>query len=178
MTDTALLVLDLQRDFLENTGRMPIARAQVEPLIAAANAAVDAATARGEPIVYVVNAFPRSQWIPNLFRRGAAVAGTPGAALDPRVHIAPGAATIPKEHSDAFTNPALDALLRERGIRRVVVLGVFAGACVRATVRGAIGRGYRASIVSEAIGAASDAARDRSIRRMVADGAEIVSSAG
>jgi nicotinamidase-related amidase len=173
MPDVALLVLDLQRDFLEDAGRMPIARAQVAPLLDAANATIDAAAARHVPIVYIVNAFPRSQVVLNFFRHGAAVAGTPGADMDPRVHVAPAGTTIPKERSDAFTNPALDAFLRERGVKRVGILGVFAPHCVRATARGAMKHGYGVTVVRDGLGAASDGARDRAVRGIENDGAAV-----
>ena len=154
---------------------MPIAPTQITPLLTVSNALIDAAAARGVPVVQIVNAFPRSQYVLNFLRRGAAVAGTPGAELDPRVHTAPGA-TFPKERTDAFTNPALDAFLRERGITELLVLGVFAPACVRATTRGALAKGYRVTVVSDGVGAASDGARDRGLARMAKDGAALASA--
>jgi nicotinamidase-related amidase len=170
---TALLLIDLQRDFLEPTGRMPIASAQVGPLIEACNALGDAAAVSGAPVGYIVNAFPESQWLLNFLRRGAARVGTSGAAIDPRVHRVAGA-ELPKEHTDAFTNPALEAWLRARGATTLVVTGVFAPACVRATVAGAIARDHRVVLVREAVGAASDVARDRALRAMQKRGATIV----
>jgi nicotinamidase-related amidase len=171
MAESALLVLDLQRDFLEEAGRMPIARGQVAPLLDAANAAIDSASAGGLHVVYIVNAFPRSQFVLNFFRRGAAVEGTPGAEMDPRVHLAPGATTIPKAQTDAFGNPALDVFLREKGVKGVTILGVFAPHCVRATARGAIRHGYRVTVLRGGVGAASDGARDRALGAMARDGA-------
>src|SRR5579864_8527350 len=119
MPDAALLVLDLQRDFLEDDGRMRIARAQVEPLLAATNATIDAAAASGVPVIYIVNRYPRSHRLLNFFRGGAAVEGTRGAELDPRVHVAPGAAVVAKWSNDAFSNPELGALLEQRGVKRL-----------------------------------------------------------
>jgi nicotinamidase-related amidase len=174
--DAAVLVLDLQRDFLEDAGRMPIARSQVTPLLAGANAVIDAAAARGTPVVYVLNEFPRSQFVLNFFRRGAAVAGTPGAELDPRVHVS-GNVRIPKEASDAFTNPSLDPWLREHGVKSIILLGVFAPHCVRATCAGALRRGYRVTVVGDAVAAATDAARDRAVEKMRAGGASVVDAA-
>ena len=175
MPSTALLALDLQRDFLADDARMPVARAQVAPLLEVSNSLIDAAAARAVPVVFIVNAFPRSQRLLNFLRRGAAVAGTPGAELDPRVRAAPGA-TFPKERGDAFTNPALDAYLRAQGITHLLVIGVFAPACVRATARGALGRGYRVTVVRDGVGAGSDRARARGLARMAKDGAEVESA--
>lgn len=172
MPDAALLVIDLQRDFLESGGRMPIAPSQVEPLLTAANGLIDAAVTHAIPVIYVVNAFPRSQRLQNFFRRGAGIAGTMGAEIDPRVHVVAGA-TFAKEQGDAFSNPALDAFLRAKSIVRLTLIGVFAPACVRATTRGAIRKGYRVTVVSDGVGARSDGARDRALSRIARDGATV-----
>jgi len=170
MPESALLVLDLQRDFLEPAGRMPIAEAQVAPLLSVANQMIDAAAAGGVPVVYVVNAFPRSQRVLNFLRHGAAVVGTPGADMDPRVALAPGARTFAKERSDAFTNAELDACLRQAGVKHLAVMGVFAPHCVRSTVQGALARKYRVTVVKDGVGAASDGARARALVKMAKDG--------
>lgn len=174
--DTALIVLDLQRDFLEDTGRMPIARGQVAPLIAVANAMIDAAAADRAPVVYVVNQFPRSAFVLNFFRHGAAITGSSGAEVDPRVHATDGV-RFAKSEGDAFSNPALDAFLRERGVRQLVLLGVFAPRCVRATARGALRRGYGVTVVRDGVAAASDRARDTALAEMETDGATSATSA-
>jgi nicotinamidase-related amidase len=172
---SALLVLDLQRDFLEDTGRMPVARDQVGPLLSAANALIDAAPAREMHLAYVLNVFPRSAFVSNFFRRGAAVAGTRGAELDPRVHVA-GGVRFSKAGGDAFTNPALDAWLREQGVRELVVVGVFAPHCVRATVRGALERAYSVTVVSDGVAAGSERSRANAIAKVQHEGALVTTS--
>jgi nicotinamidase-related amidase len=174
-TKAAVLVLDLQRDFLEDAGRMPVARQQVDGLLVAANTVIDRAVAQGVPVAYVLNEFPRSAWLLNFLRHGAALVGSPGAELDPRVHVA-GEARFPKHRTDAFTNPGLDAFFRDRGVTRLVTLGVFAPHCVRGTVAGALERGYQVTVVSDGVGAATDRARDKALERMKGDGATIATS--
>ncbi len=152
---------------------MPIAAPQVAPLLAVANRLIDAAASRGVPVVYVVNAFPRSQFILNFFRHCAAVADSAGAEIDPRVHVRPGATVFRKARGDAFSNPELDAFLRKSGVQHLVIVGVFAPACVRATARGALRTGYRVTVVGDGVGAASDGARERALSRMAADGVAV-----
>jgi nicotinamidase-related amidase len=170
------MLLDLQCDFLEDGGRMPVARDQVESMLAAVNALVDAGSARRVPVVYILNAFPRSAFVLNLLRRGAAIAGTRGAELDPRVHRA-GDVRFPKAASDAFSNPDLDPWLRSNGIRELIVAGLFAPHCVRATVAGALRRAYGVTIVSDGLAASSEASRARAIARMQGAGAAVTTSA-
>ncbi len=113
---TAVLVLDLQRDFLMPNGRNPIAADQVESVLSAANTVADGGAAAGVEVVYVGNEFPPEARIANLFRRGAALRGSVGAALDPRLHVV-GGRYFAKRRGDAF--------LRERRGGRGAVAGVF-----------------------------------------------------
>src|ERR1700759_2863781 len=91
----ALLLIDFQDDFLSDDGRMPVARNQVEPVLAATRAAITQAQARGDPIVQIGNEFRSRDLIGNLMRRGAAISGRPGTRWDPRF-AASGAAALAK----------------------------------------------------------------------------------
>ena len=57
---------------------------------------------------------------------------------------------IGKTQSDAFERTTLDATLRDRSIRHVIVVGAQTDACVEATVRGAIARSYDVTLVTGA----------------------------
>jgi nicotinamidase-related amidase len=171
----ALLLIDFQYDFLSDEGRMPIARHQVFPVIAAANAAIDHARAAAIDIIAIGNEFRPNDRLMNLLRRKAAIAGSRGATWDARVDI--GAATyFPKWRSNAFSNPALAAFLAERRIGEVVLAGLFAGACVTATAKGALARGLRVRVLKEAVADASDAARAAALARLCRRG--VLLSAG
>jgi nicotinamidase-related amidase len=169
-----VLAIDLQRDFLQDDGRMPIARSQVPGLVAVANTVTAAAAEHGAKVVYIGNEFPRSQWLANFFRHGAAIAGSPGGEIDPRV-VKRSSTYVSKAEGNAFSNPALGAFLRAAGAEELIVMGVFAGACVAATTRAAMRSGYRVTLVRDAIGAASDAARDRALAKLERAGARVMS---
>lgn len=98
----ALLVLDMQRDFLEADAPLPVARDQVEPLIETTNALVAEAEAAGVEIVFVRNAFSSGDVIGNFFRDGAAIEGSAGAEIDPRVRVR--GTLVDKSAADAFSN--------------------------------------------------------------------------
>ncbi len=171
---TAVLAVDLQRDFLADDARLPVARTQIEPLVRASNALLDSARDRGVRVVYIGNEFSESDWIANLLRRHAAMRGSPGAELDPRVHRVSDV-YFAKAARDAFTNPALDAYLRRAEIDRLIVFGVMADACVRATVLGARNRGYAVTVVREAVGTRGDEAREGVLAQLAEAGARVVS---
>lgn len=170
---TALLVLDLQVDFVDPAGRLPIARDQIQPLLEAANRAIDAAARHHLPIAYIGNEYGFWDLPGNWFRHNAAMKGAPGSALDPRLTRVETAPYFAKHRGDAFSNEALDDFLRSREIGTIVLSGVYADACIYCTAKSAIERGYRVAILADAIGTASEDDRGAALRSLAGLGAEI-----
>jgi len=143
----AVLLLDLQVDFLDTVhGRMPVSSDGALRVVAAANEVLEGRIFTGALPVLVVNKFPVAARVANFFRHGAAVAGSPGAELDPRIRAGSGIRVFPKERADAFTNPALEPYLREEGVERLCILGVFAEGCIRATALSARRKGFKVEV--------------------------------
>jgi nicotinamidase-related amidase len=57
---------------------------------------------------------------------------------------------IKKEYADSFEETALEATLSGLGVGRLVVAGASTDECIRATLHGAVVRGYDATLVSDA----------------------------
>jgi nicotinamidase-related amidase len=57
---------------------------------------------------------------------------------------------IAKRYGDAFEDTALETVLSDLGVGRLVVIGAETDACIRSTLHGAITRGYDATLVSDA----------------------------
>jgi len=165
----ALLLIDFQRDFLCDDGRMPVDADQREPVVAAANRA--AAKAHGDAVIAIGNEFRRGDWT-NLFRRFAALAGSEGARWDERVAI-DGAPYFAKWRGSAFCNPDLAVYLRGLGVEEIALAGVYAGGCVSATARDALARGFRVTVLSDAVADRNGAARARALKRLKHAGATI-----
>jgi maleamate amidohydrolase len=165
LSNSALLVLDVQKDFLGKNARMPVAKHQTGPMLDRINEAVDRASAAGIPVVYIGNEFVGAQWIENVFRRFAAMKGSPGAALDERLHRR-GDLYFPKKRGDALSNPHLPEYLADAGIRHLIITGLFAEGCVAATVRGARKRGLQVTVLRDAVAGGSDARRDAALRKL------------
>ncbi len=127
----ALVLIDLQYDFLDAAGRMPVAAEQVASMLAEIGRSAAAAKAAGDPVFAVANRFARLD-PGNLFRRFAAVAGFKGAAWDARAPEAD-AGCFTKASGSAFSNPKFEEALRSRGISEIVLTGVYASGCVAAT---------------------------------------------
>jgi len=151
---------------------MPVAAKQVGPLIDAANRAVLKARAEGASVIAIGNEFRRGDWLANLFRRFAALAGSDGARWDERVPRE-GARYFAKWRGSAFCNADLDRFLRDENVGDVDLAGLYASACVSATARDALKRGYRVAVLSDAVADRSDAVRDRALRRLERSGVAI-----
>ena len=152
MPRTAVLLMDLQVDFLDTQrGRMPVGEEGATRVIAAARSVLSGRALPGAVPIAVVNAFPRSQRLLNFFRKNAAVVGTSGAEIDPRIDLPTGTPVFAKAEANAFSNPELHKYLQSRAISRLYVVGVFAEGCVRATAIGAEALGYTVVVPIEAI---------------------------
>jgi biuret amidohydrolase len=78
------------------------------------------------------------------------VAGEPGDDFVPELQPAPGDAVIAKPGKGAFYATPLDAFLRERRLTHLAVCGVTTEVCVQTTLREANDRGYECVLVEDA----------------------------
>jgi len=148
----AVLLLDLQLDFLDpQRGKMPVPGEGAARVVAAANHVLRGEVLAGALPVLIVNQFPRGAVLGNCFRHGAALAGSPGAGLDPRIAHPPHVRIFSKARDDAFSNAALETYLREQGVGTVWVLGVMSEGCVRATALAARRLGFEVLVAQDAI---------------------------
>jgi len=93
---------------------------------------------------------------------GAFRAGTPGAdtipellAFGDRIMYVTG-----KVGFNAFSNTTLDAVLKERGIKDVLVAGMITSLCIDSTGRAAYERGYSVTVLSDCTSARTPAEQD------------------
>jgi nicotinamidase/pyrazinamidase len=159
---TALLVVDIQNDFADPDGSLYVRDA--ESVIDVANAEIDAARIAGAMVVYTQDWHPPVT--PHFAKDGGiwpvhCVRGSWGAALHPRLTVVNGervrvgvggedgysAFTVADPVTRDTEPTALDSLLRERGVERVVVLGLATDYCVRATALDAVALGYDTTLV-------------------------------
>lgn len=167
----ALVVIDVQRDFLDG-GASPIpGTTEVVPALASL---VDVFRAANRPVVHVVRLYEPGGSDVDPVRRAAVEAGARIAApgsdgsqlvseivdteLDHELlltgapqDIGPGEVVVYKPRWSAFHRTGLDAWLRERGCDTVVVAGCNLPNCPRATLFDASERDYRAVLVTDAV---------------------------
>lgn len=171
---TALLVLDMQLDFLSSTGKFPVDQDQARDVTNVVNRLLAEAKHRDWTPIIVVNSYLAWEFF-NLFRNGAAIAGSAGAALDPAVN-AGDASHFTKRVGDAFSNPALVDYLRIHNIGRVIITGVYAEACVTSTAGGAARHGLTPIVVANAVASSSDKKRETALSSLRANDVVVANS--
>ena len=166
---TALVVIDMQRDFLQPGGfgaalgnDVSLLARAVEPcrnLLASARAArllvihtreghrpdlADCPPAklnRAPPGMRIGDAGPMGRIL---------IRGEPGHDIIPELAPIAGEVVLDKPGKGAFCQTDLDLILRNRGIEALLVAGVTTEVCVSTTVREANDRGYRCLVVADA----------------------------
>jgi nicotinamidase-related amidase len=183
---TALLVIDMQRDFLHPEGYAARAGLDIAPLrraIEPLSRVLAAARAAGLTIVHT-----REGHLPDLCdcppyklersRRAGAEIGAVGPmgrvlvrgerghdfidALQPQT----GEIVIDKPGYSAFEHTALGQVLTARGVDTLILTGITTEVCVSSTLRTAVDRGYRCFTVADAC-ASSDAHLHAAALRMI-----------
>jgi nicotinamidase-related amidase len=164
---TALLVVDMQRGFLDPGAAMEVPEARaIVPVVADLIARF-----RASRLPVAFSQFVYSSAAPLLVgdlhpehrpaAPGAATGfGRPSSSClegDPSVEVvtalapAPGELAVRKHWYDAFAGTPLDGALRARGVRSLVVTGTMTDICVLATVVGAFNHEYRVTVVEDGV---------------------------
>jgi nicotinamidase-related amidase len=149
----ALLVIDMQRRFLEQGHAEKLAR--VPTLIANANELIDFFHDTGLPVVLVqvVHKADRSTWNQWMIEHDAPalIEGTPEAEEHPDVHTRETDIVLPKTRHSAFIRTDLDDILRSRGVDTVVLRGFATDMCVGLTTIESYERDFRIMLAGDAI---------------------------
>jgi ureidoacrylate peracid hydrolase len=164
---TALLVVDMQRGFLDPGEAMEVAPArEIVPRVAAL-----VALFRRQRLPVVFSEFLYSPRAPLLVGElhpehrpalpgGSTGVGRPSSSClegHPSVETVPELApradelVVRKHWYDAFAGTVLDGALRARGVTSLVVTGTMTDICVLATVVGAFNREYRITVVEDGV---------------------------
>jgi biuret amidohydrolase len=168
---TALLIIDMQRDFVEPGGfgealgnDVSILRKTIAPL----KQVLDACRKQGLLVVHTREGHrpdladcPRSKMERGRPKRkigddGAMgrllVRGERGHDIVAELYPNPGEVVVDKPGKGAFYATDLDLILRNAGIKALIVCGVTTEVCVNTTVREANDRGYNCVVLEDCVG--------------------------
>jgi nicotinamidase-related amidase len=165
----ALILIDMQRDFIEEGGFGSALGNDVKRLAAivpATSRLLEGCRRAGLAIIHTKEAHrpDLSDCPPAKRRRGGAalrigdagpmgrilVDGEPGNDFVADLKPCPGETVIAKPGKGAFYGTGLDARLRARGLSHLLIAGVTTEVCVQTTMREANDRGYECLLVEDA----------------------------
>lgn len=187
---TALVVIDMQRDFCEVGGYVSSMGYDVAParaLIPRIQAVLAAVRAWGGLVVHTREGHrPDLSDLPSQKRfrsaNGGAEIGSQGplgrllvrgeAGWDIVAELAPasGEPIIDKPGFSAFYATDLDRILSARGVRRLIVAGVTTDICVHSTIRDATERGYECLLLQDCCAATVASNHDAALETIRSEG--------
>jgi nicotinamidase-related amidase len=161
---TALLIIDMQIDFLSSDGYF--ARKGYDPsplraILPTVVAVIDTARKAGCLIIYTRQGYRADladmtdyeRWR----RRRAGLDGTevllrgsPGFQIVPEIEIHPGDVIVDKTANGAFTHTDLEHILRAKGITHLLFSGCTTDVCVHTTMREAADRNFQCLLIEDA----------------------------
>jgi len=167
----ALLIIDMQRDFVDPGGFGEALGNDVSLLrkaIAPTQNVLEAARRRKMLVIHTreghrpdLSDLPQSKKLRGKLKNGIGdpgpmgrilVRGEYGHDIIDALKPAPGEPVIDKPGKGAFYATDLDAMLHNRGIRSLVVCGVTTEVCVNTSVREANDRGYDCLVLEDCVG--------------------------
>jgi len=151
--DSALLVIDMLNDFIEEGGALVVPGAKrIVPRI---EKLLGDARDQGIPVIYITDSHREDDlefrhWPPH------AVSNTWGSKVIDELEPLPGEHVIPKRRYSAFFGTDLDTYLRELGVKKIYLTGVLSNICVYATAIEASMRNYDVAVFRDGVASLSE----------------------
>ena len=146
LQNPAILVVDMLNDFV--TGALACERGK--SIVPATAQLLDAARAAGVPVIFCNDAHRKGVDRELILWGEHAIAGTEGAEVIPELKVSDKDYVVPKRRYSGFFQTDLDILLKELGVKTVIMTGLHAHMCVRHTSADAYCLGYDVVVAKEA----------------------------
>jgi nicotinamidase-related amidase len=186
----ALLVIDMQRDFLDPLGYVAQTGVDVSVLrrtIAPVRRLLAAARSAAIPVIHTREGHRADLSDLTVFKQRRAsgsgapigsvgplgrllVRGEPGHAIIADVAPLPGETVIDKPGFGAFYATDLELILRAAGISALTIAGVTTDICVHSTLREAVDRGFNCTTVADACAAGDSAVHNAMLACIAGEG--------
>jgi len=141
----ALVVLDIQEGYSGTESRPPVNRTPATGMIAVVNSLIDKAETSGMEVAYIRQVFGS-----NLIVRLHGGRKLGRVIVDRRIKVI-NSNDFEKNRTDAFSNRQFEQLLIDRHVDELYLVGVDAAYCVYYTALGALNRGYKVTVVTDAV---------------------------
>jgi len=178
MKRSALLIIDMQNDFVLDGA--PLRVAQARTVIPKIVEVLTEFRKRRLSVFHILRVHRRDGsdveiTRQELFRKHPfAVEGTHGATVIDELSPMQAEYVIPKIRMSAFIGTELDLMLRNIGIDELVVTGIQTPNCIRTTVFDAVAYNYPVILVRDAVGAQSDDIHEANVRDMANIGVRVM----
>ena len=181
---SALLVIDLERGFLDQSS--PLCIRQAAATLPACGRAIAYARGAGIPVFFVTRAYRANGSDVELTRyRGWRDGGAPLAPgstgpgsveTPPEVTPRPGDYTIVKPRFSAFFQTELDLILRRLGVHTLYLAGPTTPNCIRTTCYDGISLDYNVAVLTDCCSSNTDDIQQSNLRDMANIGAFLLTS--
>lgn len=168
--ECALIVVDLQEDFVNPKNPMCIPEAYRQ--IPRVKKLIEACRSLKVPVIYTAHNIAADcchdfyQFWPPI-KAGAIKEGTPGADIYHEIYPQPGERVIRTKHTYcSFSGTDLDYVLRNLGVKTVIICGTLTNCCCESTARTAFFKGYHVVFGSDVNATDNPLAHEATIRTM------------
>ncbi|MGO4336630.1 cysteine hydrolase family protein [Labrys sp. KB_33_2] len=180
---TALIVIDLQEDFLSPTGyfaRQGYDPSPLRAILPTVNRLIDAARAAGIRIIHTRQGYrgdmadmtPYEKWR----RKRAGLDGTqvllrssPGFEIVSDIDVRPEDIIVDKTCNGAFTYTDFEHVLRAQGITHLLFSGCTTDVCVHTTLREACDRNFQCLTISDACASGDQRAHEAALHMVTVE---------
>jgi len=180
MAKAALLVIDMQNDFVLEGKPLQVAGAQVA--IPKIQAVLTEFRKRSLPVFHIVRVHRADGSDVEIIRQELfrkqpfAVAGSHGAAVIDELAPRDGEYVLEKTRMSAFIGTEFDLMLRTLQVTTLVVCGIQTPNCIRTTVFDGIAYNYPVVLIDDATGAASEEVHRANVRDMQNIGVRVITA--
>lgn len=168
----ALLVVDIQEGITGFLSTKECYTKGSDAFIQKIDAVIEKSKEDSMPVIYVRNEI--TDWFINLLNN-TYEKGNPGAGFDRRLTIVSDL-IVTKEKNDAFSNPILDSILIKNKISKLFVVGLDVAHCVNSTIYAAMNRGYKITVISDAVASESDTLKARMLKEFALKKVELLTT--
>ena len=181
MGKSALLIIDMQNDFVVEGKQLNVAGARA--IIPKIQAVLAEFRKRSLPVFHVLRVHRPDGSDVEITRQELfagspfAVEGTRGAAVIDELSPGKGEYVLAKTRMSAFIGTELDLMLRTLGVSTLFVCGIQTPNCIRTTVFDGIAYNYPVVLIDDATGASSEEVHRANVRDMQNIGVRVVKTA-
>ena len=151
VSETALLIVDMVRDFTDPDGK--VFYPQNRQIIPNIRRLLEAFRRRDKVVIFMQHRYRKNKPERNLkMMRPCCIEGTAGVEIDAELTPLDTEYVIPKRRYSAFFGTDLDLVLRENGVRNIVIVGTKTNCCINATALDGSYREYGIYVVSDCVG--------------------------